>query len=717
MNLPPISKIADLLGGEAFGDQVRCPGPGHSCDDRSLSVRPDCAAPDGFLVHSFAGDDAIVCKDFVRGKLGLERHGATQGHGKVNGKTNGVGTPKRIIETYDYVGPGGELRFQVCRFEPKDFRQRRPNGKGGWIWNMKGVEHTLYRQAEIIEAIASNHIVAIVEGERDVNNLAAVGVIATCNAGGAGKWRAEYNEVFRGADVILVPDNDDAGRGHVHRIGTALSGVAERLRILALPDLPLKGDASDWLAAGGTREQWDDLVRQAPDWQQAGPTPDADGEPTLSDDDAPGFSEEWLALLFAKVHANELRHVAKFGQWFLWNGSRWSMDETRKTFSLARDLCRQSALKLDLPGTRRSIASARTRAAVVSLAGEDRRLVATSDQWDSDPWLLNTPGGVVDLHTGKLRPHKLEDYMTKQTAVSPGGDCPLWKKFLKEITAGDGELQRYLQRIAGYALTGDTSEQELFFCYGEGNNGKGVFVGAIAGILADYHVSTSIETFTVSNSDRHPTELARLWGARLVTSSETEENRRWAEARIKELTGGDRITARFMRQDFFEFTPQFKLLFSGNHMPTLRSVNKAITRRFNRIPFSVTISDDRVDTHLADKLRCEWPGILQWMVDGCLEWQRIGLAPPAAVTMATETYLEGEDIIGTWLGECCQLDANGWESSTGLYKSWQPWAEERQEWVGSVRTLSAKLEDRGFVKHNTNVGKGFRGLRLKYKPF
>ena len=172
----------------------------------------------------------------------------------------------------------------------------------------------------------------------------------------------------------------------------------------------------------------------------------------------------------------------------------------------------------------------------------------------------------VNLCTGNLREHRANDYMTMIAAAAPAGDCPHWKEFMRQITNGDEELQRYLQRISGYALTGNTREQQLFFNYGTGNNGKSVWVLVISGILNDYHTGSSIETFTASKFDRHPTELAKLRGKRLVTASETEEGRRWSEARIKELTGGDIIAARWMRQDFFSFYPQFKLMFNGNHM-------------------------------------------------------------------------------------------------------------------------------------------------------
>jgi putative DNA primase/helicase len=433
---------------------------------------------------------------------------------------------------------------------------------------------------------------------------------------------------------------------------------------------------------------------------------------------APLHSEEALALAFAERHAADLRYVAKWNQWFRWDGTRWHTDETRDVFSSARALCREIAAEINKMGERKRVASAKTRAAVVSLAGEDRRLAATIDQWDVDPWLLNTPDGTIDLRSGKQRPHCLNDYLTKRTAVAPGGKCPRWRKFMREITDGDTELQRYLQRAAGYCLTGVTREQELFFLYGTGLNGKGVFLQTLSGIFADYHRASSIETFTVARSERHPTELAGLIGARLVTAAETEDGRRWSESRIKELTGGDKITARFMRQDFFEYTPQFKLVFSGNHMPALRAVNKAITRRFNRIPFTVTIPDQQVNKHLVEDLKVEWPGILAWALEGCLEWQRIGLRPPKVVTDATQSYLDSQDVLGEWLDECCERGGNYWESATALFESWKDWAEDREEWVGSVKTLTHRLEDRGGFTKRKNPEKtkrGFSGLRLKKK--
>jgi len=317
--------------------------------------------------------------------------------------------------------------------------------------------------------------------------------------------------------------------------------------------------------------------------------------------------------------------VAAWGRWLHWTGTLWKYDDTLKAFDLVRAVCREAAASCNNDKVAAAIASAKTVAAVERLAKSDRRLASTTDQWDSDPWLLNTPKGTVDLRTGRMRHHDQRDYITKTTAVGPGGECPIWLAFLTRVTGGDTALEAFLQRMLGYSLTGDTSAHALFFAHGHGANGKSVCIDTAAGILKDYHATTPIEAFTVSTTDRHPTDLARLRGARLVTAVETEEGRRWAESRVKALTGGDRIAARFMRQDFFEFTPQFKLLIAGNHKPGLRSVDEAIRRRFHLVPFAVTIPAAERDLRLSEKLRAEWPGILKWMIAGCLDWQRDGL--------------------------------------------------------------------------------------------
>jgi putative DNA primase/helicase len=426
----------------------------------------------------------------------------------------------------------------------------------------------------------------------------------------------------------------------------------------------------------------------------------------------PEFSDEALALLFAKRHAGNLRYVAGWGKWLCWDDRRWGFDDTLHAFDRARFICRKAPSQANDPRVRMAVASAKTVAAVERLAKTDRRLAATTDQWDAMPSLLNTPAGIVDLRTSAMRPARIDDYATKITAIAPGGQCPTWDTFMRRVTGDDQELIAFLRRLCGYSLTGITREHALFFLYGTGANGKSVFLGTVASILGDYHTAAAIETFTASKSERHPTDLAHLRGARLVTATETEESRGWAESKIKVLTGGDKIAARFMRGDFFEFVPSFKLIIAGNHMPGLRSVDEAIRRRLHLIPFSVTIPPDERDPQLFEKLKMEWPGILSWMIQGCLEWQRSGLQPPAVVRNATAAYLQAEDVIATWIDDCCQLDLQAWEPTGKLYTSWSAWAKQAGETAGSKKSFVQNLEARGYRPHRTHAGRGFYGLRI-----
>ena len=441
----------------------------------------------------------------------------------------------------------------------------------------------------------------------------------------------------------------------------------------------------------------------------------------VSAERAPAFSDEALALQLAERHAGDLRFVAAWNKWLIWEGTHWRFEETLRAWDFARRVCREAATQCNKEKTASAIASAKTVYAIERLAHSDRRLAATVDQWDADPWLLNTPDGAIDLRTGQARPHIPEDYFTKITAVGPRGDCPRFLTFLKRIVGGDSDLTCYLRRVLGYGLTGLTREHALFFGYGTGANGKSVLLSTIAGILGEYHRTAPIETFTASNGDRHPTDLAGLRGARLVTATETEEGRRWAESRIKQLTGGDTVAARFMRQDFFEYRPQFKLIIAGNHKPSLRSVDEAIRRRFHLIPFAVTIPPEERDADLSEKLKDEWPGILSWLIEGCLEWQAEGLRPPNAVLEATEAYLSAEDSLAAWIDEACARSPGAWEPSTALFGSWSNWANSAGEHPGSIKRFSQALESRGFTRVRQRRGggnpvAGFDGLRLFQEP-
>jgi putative DNA primase/helicase len=413
-----------------------------------------------------------------------------------------------------------------------------------------------------------------------------------------------------------------------------------------------------------------------------------------------------IANAFAEEHRDDLRYVAAWGKWFEWRHGCWREEKTLRVFDLIRKTCVARGIE--------RASMARMIGAVHTLARSDRRLAATIEQWNIDPMLLNTPEGVVDLESGKARPHRPGDYMTMITAVGPKGDCPKWKAFLTRITGGDQFLVAYLQRVAGYCLTGDTGEQAMFFAYGVGANGKGVFLQTVGRILADYCKTAAIETFTESRTDRHPTELARLHSARLVTATETESGRNWAESRIKMLTGGDTVTAHFMRQDDFEYVPKFKLFFSGNHKPGLRSVGEAMRRRMHMIPFAVIIPKDERDPHFVDKLKDEWPGILRWAIEGCADWQERGLAPPDAVARETDAYFEAQDSFSHWIEECCERDPNAWTKTTVLFTSWKTWAEKAGVRYGDIKSFGEAMQQiPEFKWRRQNVeGAGYDGLKI-----
>jgi P4 family phage/plasmid primase-like protien len=425
------------------------------------------------------------------------------------------------------------------------------------------------------------------------------------------------------------------------------------------------------------------------------------------------FSEDAVALQFTQRHGADWRFVAAWGQWFVWTGTHWQREETLKVYDLARIVCRDAAASCENIKLRAKIASASTVAAVERLARADRTHAASADIWDADLWSLNTPGGVVALKTGILVPHRRQDANTKIATATPRGECPAWQDFLATVTGQDAELQAYLQRVVGYCLTGVTGEHALFFLYGTGANGKSVFVTIVSGILGDYATVAPMDMFMAATGERHPTDMAGLRGARLVTATETEQGRRWAESKLKTLTGGDKITARFMRQDFFEFVPQFKLVVAGNHKPAIRNIDEAMRRRLHLIPFTVTIPPAERDKKLPEKLMAERDGIMAWAVDGCREWQQIGLKPPAAVSAATNEYFEAEDAIGRWLDEACVLGKNLAEKSAVLFAAWKAWAEANGEYVGSNKDFSEKLASRGFINYRDHGGRGFRGLALR----
>ncbi len=441
------------------------------------------------------------------------------------------------------------------------------------------------------------------------------------------------------------------------------------------------------------------------------------------------FWPDAAARRFAETRDFLFCHEAR--AWFVWDGAIWRRDRTGAVRRAIRRTIGAMASGTDPGGQDAASADARVPArwvaAVEASARADPALAAgdadrdavpwDAAAFDADPWTLGTPGGTVDLATGALRPADPRDRIARATAVPPAetADCPAWRRFLDETACGDGALTRFLQRFLGYALTGDTGEQALLFCFGEGGNGKSVFANTVRGLLGDYARVAAPDLLARAGSAkmaRAPSgELAMLRGARLVTASETEEGQGWAEARVKLLTGGDPVTARFVGRDFFTFRPRFKLMVIGNHMPVLRTVDAALRRRLCVVPFCAEPA--RPDRTLEARLRAEGPAILRWMIEGCLEWQAHGLGRPACVAEATDAYLGGQDLVGLFLDEACETGGECVATASALYAAWCAHAKAAGEVPGSQRRFAAALERHGLKRERTRHARVYRGARLR----
>ena len=616
---------------------------------------------------------------------------------------------------WDYCDAAGNLIAVVYRYDP-------PGGKKEFRpWDAKRRKmappdpRPLYNQPGMVSADQ----VVLVEGEKCAQVLIDIGICATTAMHGANApiEKTDWSPLV-GKAVLIWPDKDKPGWEYADRAAQAiLTAGAASCHILYPPeDAPVGWDVAD---AHGEGFEVAGFIVHGPRIQmhRIGDEPGPESDTSAGEETVWG-TEDALALSFTRRYHQDWRYVAAWGKWLVWDGQRWRSEDTLAATDLVRHVCRHASVKSSNPKIAAKLAAASTVSGVERLARADRRHAATTDEWDADQWLLNTPGGVIDLRHGRMRPHDRLDRMTKITTATPRGDCPIWRQFLDEVTGGDKTLQTYLQRMVGYALTGSTREHALFFLYGTGANGKSVFVNTLATILGDYATNAPMDTFMETRTDRHPTDMAGLRGARFVAAIETEQGRRWAESKVKNLTGGDKISARFMRQDFFEFFPQFKLFVAGNHKPAIRNIDEAMKRRLHLIPFTVTIPPERRDKHLQQKLLAERDGILAWALDGCLAWQRLGrLEPPQQVMDATEEYFEAEDALGRWLDENCVRVPNAKSLTAELFNDWKQWAEAAGEFIGSQRRFSDLLMTRGLEKWRNGVGiRGFQGIGLKAPP-
>ena len=424
------------------------------------------------------------------------------------------------------------------------------------------------------------------------------------------------------------------------------------------------------------------------------------------------FDDMGNAERFCDLFGNNIRYSYIDKRWYCYDGRRWKIDSDGTVEKLADYAVNamQSEVKIweryDAEnGTdnqnsfaRHCKSSRSNRAKKAMLTESQHHVPILPQQLDKHDMLLNTPAGIVNLKDGKISEHKSKLYLTKLTTAeySPIADCPRWQAFLTEIFQNDLDLIRYVQKAVGYSLTGSTAEQCVFFLYGNGRNGKSTFLEVIRSIFGDYCTNIQPETIMVKNAPNGAanSDIARLKGARLVTTVEPNEGARVNEGLLKQLTGDDIVTARRLYGDEFEFKPEFKLWMVTNHKPIIRGTDTGIWRRIHLIPFTVQIPPSKVDKNLKYKLTAELPGIFRWAVDGCLLWQKEGLLMPGAVTDEVREYRREMDVISAFIEDRCTLDPNKGVQSSQLYAAYCDWADKGNEYRMSGTKFSLELSKR-----------------------
>lgn len=431
------------------------------------------------------------------------------------------------------------------------------------------------------------------------------------------------------------------------------------------------------------------------------------------------------AQRFASRWADRILYTPGKG-WLVFDGKRWKPDSLLECMEFAKSTARLIADEAQhLPddqakATRRKFAdSSLSKGSLERMIDLAKSLVMVDDsRLDANPWLLNTTTGTIDLRTGDCDDHDPRDLLTKMipVAADPTAKCPQFRKFLNRMTGGDRALMRYIKKCAGYTLTGSTQEQVFFFCYGKsGSNGKSTLVNLLRDMLGDYSRHTPTETLLTKQYDNNiPADLARLAGVRMVTAIEANFDRHLDEAKLKSMTGGEPIAARFMRQDYFEFTPAFKLWLVANDMPRVRGTDTAFWRRVRVIPFDIQIPESEKDPELPAKLRDELPGILAWAVRGCKAWQAEGLIEPQKVKQASGRWLEAADHLKRFVAECLIVDPENRLASSSLLNRYSNWCSKNGEQPLTVQKLNASLrEAHNFTHKQSKHGSEWVGLKLR----
>lgn len=425
-------------------------------------------------------------------------------------------------------------------------------------------------------------------------------------------------------------------------------------------------------------------------------------------------------------HGHRIRYVPAMGRWFVYTGQRWEPDALGHVQELAKVTARSIHIEASLTSDQNLARQLSSHAlathslkglrAMVTMAQTDPRITARAESYDTDQFLLNVANGTIDLRAGKLREHDAKDMLTRLAPVAhdENAKCPRWEKFMDEITGGDKDLAEYMRSMVGYFLTGDTKESAFFILHGGGSNGKSVFLNVVQRLLGDYAATADFGTFLDGKGGNVRNDLARLNGVRFTLSSETGIGKRLDEVVMKQITGGDRIAARFLFKEYVEFVPQFKLALATNHLPAIVGTDNGIWRRVRVIPFEVKFSEEQQDKSLMDQLIEELPGILNWAIEGCLAWQKKGLITPKKVESAVSDYHKDADTVHGFISSECVMDPRSSVGASELYNAYDSWTQNQGVFTLSKPLFGKRLGEKGILAGKNAKNYVVRlGLRMK----
>ena len=780
------ARLADALGLRRDGTRFFCPqcqadGQQHVDGDLSVEAGFKCHkcgwTGDGFnLIKSVRNCEFPAAVEFARQVYGVQAPAATAKPRRKNPKTHSTidaaadvarwaagkknGDQWREAGRYLYKDKAGQPVAAVLRLEREDgatddqgkpvktFRPIHATHNGWRVGDPSGL-WPIYRLPELSAAAGP---VYVCEGEKAADAGAAIGLTCTTTAHGANSPGKADLTTLRDRDVVILPDNDGPGREYAEDMaGRVYAAGAASVKIVALPNLPPKGDLVDFIALrphtapAVISAKIDALAADAPLW-----VPPAKEEPaTLPAGDASPVEAAKVGRPFActdlgnaerlvAYHGNEIRWDTSRRCWRVWDGRRWKLDTALRVNGLAADTARKIRLEAAAApsgdGTRdmgRELfihavkSESRDRlSAMLEVAKSMPGIAVAADVLDVDAMLLNVLNGTIDLKTGTLRPHNRSDLITKLAPVEfhPDRTDERWQRFLESSTKSDLELIRFMQLAAGYTLTGDTSEEKLFLIYGCENTGKTTFLESLRGVLGEYARTIQADLLARQRESRGggaaSPELAALAGARLAAGSEMEQGRELAEALAKNLTGGEQITARHLYAELFDFFPAFKIWLALNHCPKVSADDGAIWRRILRIGFDHVVPPEQRDRTLKPYLRNPSggaPAVLAWAVEGCLRWQREGLGIPEAVLKSTAAYRQESDPLATFFEDCLTFHPMAWALWTDIWRAYCDHASEqgiREKYRVPPKRLQERLRLKDCTAERRMIGRGWLGVEL-----